>query len=271
MVNNMTPPPLNTLLGQDFADYREIRAYNQSFLKQVLKTPYFYANNLPYPKIESASVSLGSYLHDVFLTPNDIIYKYSFEELNLRTNAGKERRDELVAMGLTLIPETMRQQAAAIKEAAQPHIARYVKDMSRCENSYFALMDFGDFGNQLAKAKFDYIAEDGVIYDLKFVQDSSPRGFLKAVLDYGYDFQAFFYTTITGDCDPKRFKFIAISTNEPHFVGVYTLDPLFFDKARRDFAKVCDILAHPQNYAGNLYKGIDGGDEITLECPSWAF
>lgn len=87
------------------------------------------------------------------------------------------------------------------------------------------------------RAMFDNVDADprGPIYDFKTCEDASPQACLRAVLNYGYDFQAEHYRAVwkgaTGEDRP--FVFIFQEKPAPHEVTLIRLSGSFQEMAQR--------------------------------------
>lgn len=88
-----------------------------------------------------------------------------------------------------------------------------------------------------ARARFDWLREDGLIVDIKTTTDASPEGFGKHAYNYGYHMQAWWYMrayeAATGK-KPEGFVFIAVEKDAPHCVGVYVACPEMLELGQRD-------------------------------------
>lgn len=97
------------------------------------------------------------------------------------------------------------------------------------------------------RAMFDNVDADprGPIYDFKTCEDASPQACLRAVLNYGYDFQAEHYRAVwkgaTGEDRP--FVFIFQEKPTPHEVMLIRLSGSFQELAQQRSARARRIWA----------------------------
>ena len=70
----------------------------------------------------------------------------------------------------------------------------------------------------------------GIISDVKTCQDNSPMAFKRDVYKYAYHLQAAFYMDMIG---VDEFRFIAVETNYPYTIEVYTLSDEMIEQGRK--------------------------------------
>ena len=71
---------------------------------------------------------------------------------------------------------------------------------------------------------------EGFISDVKTCQDNSPMAFKRDVYKYAYHLQAAFYMDMIG---VSEFRFIAVESNYPHSIEVYSLGEEMIEQGRR--------------------------------------
>lgn len=80
------------------------------------------------------------------------------------------------------------------------------------------------------RARFDWVAPDGVLVDLKTTRDGEPMAFERSARMFGYDLQDAFYQhvykLITGKW-PAGFRFVTVESEAPHLVDVHDGDLLW--------------------------------------------
>jgi hypothetical protein len=104
--------------------------------------------------------------------------------------------------------------------------------------------------------------------DLKTARDASPKGFNRSVGAYGYHIQERWYRDVhkaeTGT-ELASFPFIVVESSAPHLVGVYDLDFMWEDIAKkrtqqaRDLYRACTASGEWPGYS-----------PVTLTPPTWA-
>jgi exodeoxyribonuclease VIII len=120
-------------------------------------------------------------------------------------------------------------------------------------------------------ARLDIASPLGVVADLKKTRDASPgpRGFRKAIYDYGYDLQAAHYLAgakALGLDVEFGFAFVCIEAEPPNCVAIYELSEDFLDKA---YARLRPLLElYHQCEASGEWPGYSDGI-VTLEPAAW--
>lgn len=112
-----------------------------------------------------------------------------------------------------------------------------------------------------------------MILDLKTTsQDNgaSPDAFTKAIANYQYYIQAYWYMMITG---AKNFYFIVIETKEPYTIGVYKLDYIALEFAEKEVKRALEIYVNLNKYTYNAY--LDCANDYSLvhelSLPNYVF
>lgn len=120
------------------------------------------------------------------------------------------------------------------------------------------------------RAMFDNVDADprGPIYDFKTCEDASPQACLRAVVNYGYDFQAEHYRAVwkaaTGEDRP--FVFIFQEKAEPHEVTLIKLSGMFQELALRRAARARMIWGECLH--ANAWPGYLAGIH-EIDAPAW--
>lgn len=101
---------------------------------------------------------------------------------------------------------------------------------------------FATMGDGLeVKCRPDLARSDlSILLDLKTCRDASPRGFAKAVAEYGYHAQEAWYTDTwqaAGGFPVAGFVFLAVESEDPFCASVYELEPSAVDEGRAAMAE----------------------------------
>lgn len=262
--------PKNELISDmSFKDYKEIKALNQSAIKEILDNPFFYANGIEKPRAESQALDFGSLMHDFVLSPDEIGQKYQIfsdiEKLDMRKKEHKEIKENAESKGLTIIDgETYKKARELLELNGDLFDALFSKGFK--ESVYLSEVDGID-----CKVRFDFIDENKNIIDLKFVRSSRKADFIKAVANFGYHIQAKFYSDIVG---ARSFIFCAVEKEYPYMVGLYQLAPEALEFAGEKIKQAFDIVKNIEKYKRNVWIDDDLPDEIsiqTITLPTFAF
>jgi hypothetical protein len=113
------------------------------------------------------------------------------------------------------------------------------------------------------------------IFDLKSARDVSPKWFVKASIDLGYDLQACSYLLLAQACgfEKKIFSFVAIKNEEPWTVKVHPFAPFENPKDQIIFeGNRARLAAAAQELVARLAKMNfePNNDWEPMEWPEWA-
>lgn len=262
--------PKNELISDmSFNEYKEIKALNQSAIKEILENPFFYANGIEKPRAESPALDFGSLMHDFVLSPDEIGQKYhilsDIDKLDMRKKEHKELKENAESKGLTIIDgETYKKAKELLELNGDLFNALFSKGFK--ESVYLSEMDGID-----CKARFDFISDEKNIIDLKFVRSSRKADFIKAVANFGYHIQAKFYSDIVG---ARSFIFCAVEKEYPYMIGLYQLAPEALEFAGEKIKQAFDIIKNIEKYKRNVWLDDALPDEIsvqTITLPTFAF
>jgi exodeoxyribonuclease VIII len=212
------------LKGLPAADYHKIEAFSASTAKICLRSAAHFAASKETQKEPSDAMKMGTAVHTAILEPHlfdaEIAIMPKFDK---RTKAGKEGAEQFENdnVGKTVIDFYQGERVKAMAEAVRGH--DFFKDHVKNGEAEGTML-WGQYGVQ-CKARVDYMVGQS-IFDVKTCQDASPEGFSRQIASFGYHLQAAHYSmgfkrTFGEKLD--RFVFIAVESNYPHMVGVYTL------------------------------------------------
>ena len=118
------------------------------------------------------------------------------------------------------------------------------------------------------KGKLDWY-RNGIIVDLKTVQDASAAGFAKQCAQYHYDFQASFYSSLARQNGLKvnHFIFVCVEKTAPFLTATYTATPQVIENGTKKYKQALKIWKECHEL--NQWRGYPTGiQELTL--PTWA-
>lgn len=125
----------------------------------------------------------------------------------------------------------------------------------------------------LCKGRLDKFIPGKLIFDLKTTRDASPRGFGRAVAEYGYHMQMAWYgegyRTATGgfELPIEEPLLLAVENEPPHAVAVYRLDDAAMRAGSERMERLVAMYAEARK-AGRWDAYPD--DVQTLSVPGWA-
>lgn len=112
---------------------------------------------------------------------------------------------------------------------------------------------------------------NGLIVDGKTMEDASPAGFAKQAWNWGFHFQAAFYSDVfqhvLGTKAPPAFVWLAQEKDAPFATAYYSASTSFVDFGRRQYRPLLDRYA--QCLDADVWPGYSR-DVQPLELPVWA-
>ena len=250
------------------SDYHKIEALSASGAKSLLRSPAHYLAMKETFKEPTAAMRLGTAVHTMILEPEKFEEEIAvMPKFDKRTNLGKKAIEEWSEeqAGKCIIDHYQNERAKQIAESVWAH--PFFKERVNGGRSESTLL-WEQYGVQ-CKARLDY-CRDQTIFDVKTCQDASPEGFAKQIANFQYHIQAAHYSMgfrrVTGQ-KLDRFIFIAVESDFPHMVGIYTLDrnslyagQMKMEQAAKAYKHVLDGSAD-RNYSSKV---------VELSVPTWA-
>lgn len=207
--------------------YHSQKGISASGLKKIYKkSVYHYLHQQPF---ESSSMAFGSAVHCAMLEPETFFNDYHvMPKIDRRTKEGKEAYlvEQKKAEGKLLItPDDYEKINAILDNFRNDDLAqKYCKGV-------IELSHYGKHEGLDVRVRPDCLNKvQGFISDVKTCQDNSPMAFKRDVYKYAYHLQAAFYMDMIG---VDEFRFIAVETNYPYTIEVYTLSDEMIEQGRK--------------------------------------
>jgi exodeoxyribonuclease VIII len=120
------------------------------------------------------------------------------------------------------------------------------------------------------KCQLDVVSDWRVLTDLKTARDATPEAFGKAIYNFGYHLQAFWYRKawerLTGELWP--WTFVVVQSSPSYMVETYDLADSWYEMAEKQLKTGLRNLARA--YETNQWHTPTFGQVTTLEPPTWA-
>lgn len=197
---------------------------SSGLVRLIQGTPKHYKSYLENKEEPTEAMRFGTAVHAAVLETELFKSKYvqKPENMSFATKDGKIWRDEQVGKEIVSFDDynTIRSIYSAVMSDSEAN--DYLTDSGREESFFWRDDDSGI----LCRCRTD-ILKDNTIVDLKTTEDASDDGFFKAVLRYGYSYQAAFYLrglkAVTGI--DHTFKFLMVEKSAPYALNVHELGP----------------------------------------------
>jgi len=258
-----------TIQNMPDRDYHSRPELSSTGARKLLESPAKFRYWSRTPQSPKQSFDLGHAVHAKVLGVGASIVVYPSEHLtpsgNVSTKAATVQWEtEQRANGITPISrwDAFRVDAMAESVLKNKEARPLLESISGREVTLLA-----DVEGVSCRCRFDLY--DGVRgADLKTAKDASPAGFNRSVGAYGYHIQERWYEDVhkaeTGQ-ELQSFPFIVVESAAPYLVGVYDLDFMWEDIAKKRTEKARDL------YRSCMASGEwPGYATATLTPPTWA-
>jgi exodeoxyribonuclease VIII len=225
----------------DRKEYRAFPAFNQSAAKHILTSPAHYQAYINTPKEETKALRFGTFVHSAILEPHTLNDLYATApDCDKRTKEGKAMWSEFATAnaGKTILDA---------EESAMGHLvassARFALKRLGVEFDATEVMYHVDYNGVPLKAAIDGVAGD-YLWDIKTTDDASAAGMLKAIRNYRYNLQAYWYRLVYELATGKRplgFRFLFIEKEPPFACAVCEVGPELMSWAIADFEKAVTL------------------------------
>jgi len=221
----------------DRKEYRAFPALNQSAAKHILTSPAHYQAYINTPQEETKALRFGTFVHSAVLEPHSLNDLYATApDCDRRTKEGKAAWAEFATAnaGKTILDA---------EESALGHLvassARHALRVHGVEFEATEVMYHVDYCGVPLKAAIDGVCGD-YLWDIKTTDDASAAGMLKAIRNYRYNLQAYWYRLVyelaTGR-RPLGFRFLFVEKEPPFACSVCEVGPELMSWAIADFEK----------------------------------
>lgn len=225
----------------DRQEYRAFPALNQSAAKKLLVSPAHYQAYINTPQEETKALRFGTFVHAAILEPHTLNDLYATApDVDKRTKEGKAAWAEFATLneGKTILDA---------EESALGHlVASHAKMALKHHKVEFGLteaMYHVEYNGIPLKAAIDGVSGD-YLWDIKTTDDASAAGMLKAIRNYRYNLQAYWYRLVyelaTGH-RPLGFRFLFVEKEPPFATAVCEVGPELMSWAIADFEKALTL------------------------------
>tara|TARA_R110000787_G_C13402800_1_gene443550 strand:+ start:731 stop:1510 length:780 start_codon:yes stop_codon:yes gene_type:complete len=204
-------------------------ALSSSSLKQLLKSPKYYARQLETKQEETKALREGKLIHLLLLEAHR---EEELVVIDVKSRAAKTYKDAVLEHGAENV-------FTGIEVAQAKNVANAVK---QCPEAW-AMIDgattevpgAGTIMGLPFRAKADILHEGKRIVDLKTTADIYK--FKRSAYDFGYDAQAAIYTHIFG---LQEFTFLVVDKTTLD-VGIYTTTPAFIKSGQAKVKEAIEV------------------------------
>lgn len=248
------------------AEYHADRlSLSVSGAKVLLKAPALFRHQLDHPT-HSDAFDLGTAAHALALGVGAEIEVV--DELDWRTKAAREVRDEIRERGNTPLLAADYKRVQAMADALRSHrLAMTLFAEGQPEVSAYCA---DDQTGVTRRGRFDWLGPR-VVVDYKSAASADPAGFGRAVANFGYHQQAAWYLDLARDLGhpAEAFAFVVQEKTAPYLVSVVELDDAAVQRGR-DLNRLALQMFRDCTDSG-VWPGYTADDEIArVSLPRWA-
>ena len=227
----------NALLEKMYDDdfyygYLGKNALSSSAVKMLNKSPKHYHFVTKYGQSSSTNLEVGNFVHTMILEPHEFENRFHIANCQSRNaKVFKEARSHTQKICLTKkeYDDNMRVVDAALRNEEVLQI------IQGCE---FEIPAVGMINGLPFRAKADILHDEfAFMADLKTTSD--VHAFRYSADKYGYDAQAYIYTTLF-NVPIKQFKFVAVDKGSLD-IGIFTITEDFVARGKQKVDEACDI------------------------------
>ena len=248
------------------ADYDAMRdRANYSTLKAFAKSALHYRHALAERREETDALRVGIAASLAVLEPDRYAAEVAVWDGDKRGHAWKAFAEANSTRTILRTAQHDRVQSVAAAVRGNADAARY---LDRGEGEVTALWTDAVTGIE-CRARLDWIAKVGAIFDLKTTRDAQPEAFARQSWNLAYHAQAAFYGdgvyAATGERLPSLI--VAVESEAPFAVQVYDVGAEILDAGRHAYRGWLAQLAECR--ATNEWPGYASG-MLALQAPKWA-
>jgi exodeoxyribonuclease VIII len=183
----------------------------------------------------------GTFVHSAVLEPHTLDDLYATApDVDRRTKDGKEQWAAFATanVGKTILDAEESATGHLVASFARLALKNHGVKFDETEVMYHV-----DYNGIPLKAAIDGVAGD-YLWDIKTTDDASAAGMLKAVRNYRYNLQAYWYRVVyelaTGR-RPLGFRFLFVEKEPPYATAVCEIGPELMSWAVADFEKAVNL------------------------------
>ena len=225
----------------DRKEYRAFPALNQSAAKHLLVSAAHYQAYINAPHEETKALRFGTFVHSAILEPHTLNDLYATApDVDRRTKDGKEQWAAFATAnaGKTILDAEESATGHLVASFARLALKNHGVTFDETEVMYQV-----DYNGIPLKAAIDGVAGD-YLWDIKTTDDASAAGMLKAIRNYRYNLQAYWYRLVYELATGKRplgFRFLFIEKSPPFACSICEIGPELMSWAVSDFEKAVNL------------------------------
>lgn len=227
-----------------FAEYLAWDCASASQLKDGARSWAWCRQQRLNPKPATPALELGAAIHAAVLEPDKFEAQYRLRPAgDGRTTAVRLARENLIALGLTLLAEKDWETCRGIQASADANeaVCNFFEQIEAIEVSVVADLTLPNGMVVRCKARPDALGPAArIVGDLKSSRDASPHRFGRDIYSLGYYISAALYIDVlaAAGIPVDSFLFLACEKEPPYQFATYRLVPAAIERGRTEYQEL---------------------------------
>lgn len=260
----------------EYHSYRD--AISKSRLANMSKTPAYFKWYEETPQEPTDDLILGSAFHKLVLESEGFFDEFAVlpNDIDRRTKVGKEQYAQFLEdnKGKAIINHSDFCTIVDMKNAvlSNPYVSKLFD--GNIENSMYFTDELTGVECKVRPDCFKVIGDTVIITDLKSCKSAMPEDFMRDIVKYSYDLQAYMYrlgvSKVLGvPIKNIRFVFVCAEKKAPYLNAVYEVTQDVFDRGEMLFRKYIGMYKECKDT--NNWYGYNGFTNAPMEIglPEW--
>ena len=259
--------------------HNDLTSISKSRLANMSVCPQYFKWALDNPQEPTTDLIFGSAFHKFVLEKDGFGEEFAVlpKDIDRRTKVGKELYNQFLDnnVGKQIITQDEFEQIYDMKASVfSNEYADKLLNGHHEESMYFE----DELTNITCKIRPDcykVIGDKVIITDLKSCKSAMPEDFIRDIVKYSYDLQAYMYRlgvakTLNVPIDNVSFVFICYEKKEPYLTAIYEVTQDIYDRGEMLFRKYIGMYKYCLDT--NNWYGINGHthEPMTIGLPEWA-
>jgi exodeoxyribonuclease VIII len=234
-------------LNKEYHEYKPALSKSRLAKMEVCPQYFKWCEDNPLPATEDLIV--GSAFHKIVLEPDEFYDEFAVAPIcNKRTNAGKEMWAQFEEENYDKQIITQEQFEIIYNMSKAVKCNDYANALldGEHENSFYAVDDFTQEAIKVRPDCWRKVGDRVVITDLKSCKSAKAEDFMRDVVKFGYDLQAYMYSFVVSKVlnipiENVDFVFIAVEKKAPYLINLLQADTLILQRGEMLFRKYIGV------------------------------
>ncbi len=253
-------------------------ALSKSRLMNMAKSPAFFKWSEDNPEERSEDLVIGSAFHKLLLEKDGFADEFAVLPMNIdrRTKAGKEMYSQFIDknQGKDIISQADFEMIWDMCESvvSNKYSAKLLKGYH--EQSMYFVDELTNVQCKVRPDCYKIVGDRVIITDFKSCKSAIAEDFMRDIVKYGYDLQAYMYRfgvskTLNIPIENVSFVFVPVEKKAPYLNAIYEATQDIFDRGEMLFRKYIGMYKECKDT--NNWYGYNGftNEPMTIGLPDW--